>query len=417
MKILIASDFFSPTINGVVTSIINLQAELEEHGHEVKILTLRQKEHFGYEECVIVIPSISAGRFYPGARIMRTLGKSELKEIMEWKPDVIHTNNEFSTFFLVQLISAKLNIPIVHTYHTVYEDYMHYFAPNELIGKGLIKTVSHNLMGRVDSIVVPTDKVREILLGYEIDTPIYTVPTGINLGIFSQVDGKAARRTLREKYGVAPDEFIMLYLGRLAKEKNVEEIIRYLKGIDPKIRMVIVGGGPYQEILKDYAADQGVDNRILFTGMVSPDEVPGYYYMADVFVSASTSETQGLTYVEALACGLPSVCRKDSVLEEVIFNGVNGWQYETEAEFTAAIEKLCLDKALRAQMGQAALEISTHFSTEEFYNGIIKVYEETIQRPRAKREPLPARVRNRIYPAIFTKGEPAGNIFKRRVSK
>lgn len=412
MKILIASDFFSPTINGVVTSIINLQAELERHGHEVKVLTLRQKEPFGYEECVYVIPSISAGRFYPGARIMRSLGKSELKEIMEWSPDVIHTNNEFSTFFLAQLISAKLNIPIVHTYHTVYEDYVHYFSPNEVIGRGLVKKISHNLMRRVDSIVVPTEKVREILEGYEITTPVYIVPSGINLEVFTDKDPAGCRQALREKYAIAPDEFIMLYLGRLAKEKNIEEIIDYLGSTDPGVRLMIVGGGPYQEILKDHAKAAGLEQRIIFTGMIPPEDVPGYYHLADVFVSASTSETQGLTYVEALACGLPSVCRKDSALTEVIFNGVNGWQFETEAEFTDAIHQLLTKPELAANMRREALRIAQNFSTEAFYNGIIKVYEETIARPRKKREPLPAKMRSRLYPSILTKGEPRRNIFK-----
>ena len=413
MKILIASDFFSPTINGVVTSIINLQTEFEKHGHEVKVLTLRQKEAFGYEECVYVIPSISAGKFYPGARIMRTLGKSELKEIVEWKPDVIHTNNEFSTFFLAQLISAKLSIPIVHTYHTVYEDYVHYFSPNEVIGRGLVKKISHNLMSRVDSIIVPTEKVREILKGYDISTPVYTVPSGINLDLFTEQDPGQTRHTLREKYGIAPDEFILLYLGRLAKEKNVEEIIGYLDSVDDTIRLVIVGGGPYQEILEEYVQELGMDDRIIFTGMISPEEVPGYYHMADVFVSASTSETQGLTYVEALACGLPSICRKDSALTEVIFNGVNGWQFETADEFTDAIHQLVTRPDLAATMKREALRISKNFSTEEFYNGIIQVYEETIARPKKVREPLPAKMRSRLYPSILTKGEPRRNIFKR----
>ena len=413
MKILIASDFFSPTINGVVTSIINLQKELEAHGHEVKILTLRQGKNYGYEECVYVIPSISAGRFYPGARMMRSLGISELRDIMEWKPDVIHTNNEFSTFFLVQLISAKLDIPIVHTYHTVYEDYVHYFSPNEVIGKGLVRKLSHNLMARVDSIVVPTQKVKDILDGYDIETPIYVVPSGIDLDVFKNVDHKEARVRLREKYGVGQDEFLMLFLGRLAKEKSIEEIMEYMEGLDPSIRLMIVGGGPYTEILKNYAQNHDLEDRIIFTGMVPMDEVPGYYHMVDVFVSASTSETQGLTYIEALASGLPAVCRKDSVLEEVIYNGVNGWQFEDEAEFVSAITELVRNRELAGRMSQAAREISEHFSTEAFYNGIIKVYEETIARPIKQREPLPSRLRSRMYPSIFTKGEPGTNIFKR----
>lgn len=205
MKVLIASDFFAPTINGVVTSIINLQNELEKHGHEVKILTLRQKESFGYEECVYVIPSFSAGKFYPGARIMRTLATEELNEIKDWGPDIIHTNNEFSTFLLAQMMATKLDIPIVHTYHTVYEDYIHYFSPNETIGRSLVRRLSKTLLERTDAVIVPTEKVRGILNRYDVKTAIYTVPSGIDLTRFQRVDHTQVRQELRSRYGIGEE--------------------------------------------------------------------------------------------------------------------------------------------------------------------------------------------------------------------
>lgn len=162
MKILIASDFFSPTINGVVTSIINLQKELEAHGHEVKILTLRRGKNYGYEECVYVIPSISAWPVLSWCqndavpRNFRTAGYYGMETGCDsYKQRVLYLFPGSAHF------SQAGCIPIVHTYHTVYEDYVHYFSPNEVIGKGLVRKLSHNLMARVDSIVVPTQKVKE----------------------------------------------------------------------------------------------------------------------------------------------------------------------------------------------------------------------------------------------------------------
>lgn len=397
MKVLISSDFFAPTINGVVTSILNLQHELERHGHEVKILTLRLKEPYGYEDCVYAIPSFSAGRFYPGARIMRTLAPEELREIRDWKPDVIHTNNEFSTFFLSQLMAAKLDIPIVHTYHTCYEDYMHYFSPSEVIGRGLIRKVSKTLLERTDAVIVPTEKVRGILNRYEVMTPVYTVPTGIDLNQFTAVDHDRVRQELRRKYSIGEDEFLLLSLGRLAKEKNIEEILGFLQHMDARVRMMIVGDGPYQAILKAYVKYADLEDRVIFSGWVSPESVPDYYHMADAFVSGSTSETQGLTYVEALACGLPAICRKDGAIENVIFNDVNGWQYETEEEFAGAVTALLGDEGKRQRMSQAAQASSRSFSTEVFYERVLKVYEAAISGPRKKREPLPARLRHKLY--------------------
>lgn len=400
MKVLIASDFFAPTINGVVTSIINLQNELEKHGHEVKILTLRQKESFGYEECVYVIPSFSAGKFYPGARIMRTLATDELNEIKDWGPDIIHTNNEFSTFLLTQMMATKLDIPIVHTYHTVYEDYIHYFSPNETIGRSLVRRLSKTLLERTDAVIVPTEKVRGILNRYDVKTAIYTVPSGIDLTRFQRVDHTQVRQELRSRYGIGEEEFVLLSLGRLAKEKNIEEIVRFLQNLDPAIRLMIVGGGPYQEILETYVEDLGLKDRVIFSGMVTPERVPDYYHMADAFVSGSTSETQGLTYGEALACGLPAVCRRDGAIEDVIINGVNGWQYETGEEFCDAVKALASEPQLRKSMGQAALESSRQFSTEVFYERVMKVYEETLKGPRNHRASLPVKLRRKLYQSV-----------------
>lgn len=397
MKVLIASDFFTPTINGVVTSINNLQQELERHGHEVKILTLRQKESYGYEECVYVLPSFSAGKLYPGARVVRSLGKHEIDEIRAWKPDIIHTQNEFSTFFLSQIIAAKLKIPIVHTFHTVYEDYVHYFSPSVTMGRTMVRKYFGTLLEKVDAVVVPTEKVRDILEGYGVDTPIHTVPTGISLDRFRSVDHSKARRELRELYGIAPDEFIMLSLGRLAKEKNIEEIISYLGRLPEGIRLVIVGGGPYQEILKGYAEDAGLSRKVLFTGMMPPQEVPRFYHMADVFVSASTSETQGLTYVEALASGLPALCRRDGALDEVIRDGHNGWQYDSEEDFLEYATQLAQDPGLKQRMGEAALASSARYSTEAFYQGIMNVYEATLEQTLKAQEPLPGWLKKQLH--------------------
>lgn len=397
MKVLIASDFFTPTINGVVTSITNLQDELERHGHEVKILTLRQKDTYGYEECVYVLPSFSAGKVYPGARIVRSLGKHEIDEIREWKPDIIHTQNEFSTFFLSQMIASKLNIPIVHTFHTVYEDYVHYVSPSVTMGKTVVKKYFGTLLEKVDAVVVPTEKVRDILVGYGLDTPIYTVPTGINLDRFRNVDGPKARQELRQQYDIASEDFIMLSLGRLAKEKNIEEIITYLSKLSEGIRLVIVGGGPYQEILKGYVEEMGLNHKVIFTGMVPPQEVPRYYHMADVFVSASTSETQGLTYVEALASGLPALCRKDGAIDEVIFDDINGWQYDSEEGFLAGVHRLASDRNLQNSMGQAASTMAERFSTETFFQNILSVYEKTLEQTAKQQEHLPNWLQKQVH--------------------
>lgn len=406
MKVLIASDLFTPQVNGVVTSIVNLQKELEANGHDVRILTLKQSnENEGIEDCVYLIPSFSAGKLYPGVRIMRSLGTKELKDLEDWKPDIIHTQNEFSTFLLASIISSHTKAPVIHTYHTVYEDYVHYFSASETIGKSIVKRFSQNILNRVDTVIVPTEKVRHLIQSYHVTTPIYTIPTGIDISRFGQPVPSDELQEMKLKHGIHDEDFHLLYLGRLAKEKNVEEIIAYLRELPENVKLIIVGGGPYLEILKDYADEKDLTDRVVFTGMVKPAEVPKYYQLGDAFVSGSTSETQGLTYVEALASGIPAICRRDSVLDEVIYNGRNGWQYDGVQDFVEYVSLLLQDEALRKKMGQESLEIAQRYSTKAFYQGVIKAYEDTIGRPKTSRSSLPARLRQKLVDNFDLEGD------------
>lgn len=396
MKVLIASDLYTPQVNGVVTSVLNLQRELEAHGHEVRILTLKQAGNLDYGDCVYSIPSISGEFLYPGVRIMRSLGLEQQREIEDWGPDIIHTQNEFSTYLLANAMATKLNLPMVHTYHTVYEDYVHYFSYSASLGRNVVRKFMKNRLNIVDSIIVPTDKVRTQLLGYGVIKPIYTVPTGINLEAFMAPRDAGRLESLRQGLGLKAEDFHLIYLGRLAKEKNVEEIIGYLKNLPDRYKLIIVGGGPYQAVLEDFVRARGLTQRVIFTGMVKPDEVPYYYSLGDVFVSASTSETQGLTYVEALACGLPALCRKDGALEKVLFDGENGWQYESEGDFGQYLKELSSDPDLVRRMGEASRRIAEGFSSKRFYEEVMAVYQETLNRPRQPRMPLPTRIRHKL---------------------
>lgn len=134
MKILITTDWYTPAVNGVVTSVKNLQRELERRGHEVRILTLSQSLHSWSRDGVTAIGSVNAGRIYPGARLRTAMAGRWVRELMDWRPDVIHSQCEFSTFFLARRIAEELDVPLVHTYHTVYEDYTHYFSPSVRVG-------------------------------------------------------------------------------------------------------------------------------------------------------------------------------------------------------------------------------------------------------------------------------------------
>ena len=190
-------------------------------------------------------------------------------------------------------------------------------------------------------------------------------------------------RTLREQYGLTPQTRVLLSLGRLGKEKNVEELIRYFSTLSrfrDDIRLMIVGGGPDAERLHEIADSYLLGDRVIFTGMVDPSLVRQYYALGDIFVCASTSETQGLTYVEALSCGLPLVCRNDAALDGVISNGLGGYRYENCGEFCNYISRILDNPILQKAMCDENLSIAYKFSKEQFAENISALYERVHRR-------------------------------------
>lgn len=380
MKILITTDWYEPVVNGVVTSVKTLAGELRKRGHEVKILTLSQNRHSCREGDVFYVGSVGVGRVYPQARLKLPSGGGCIRELLAWKPDIIHSQCEFSTFFLARRIAAVLDVPIVHTYHTIYEDYTHYFSPRKTWGKELVETVTRRLSRQVDAIIVPSKKIERILEGYRAECPLYILPSGIELTKFRE-SGSTKRRQIRENLGISPDSTVLLYVGRLAKEKNMEELIRYYGQMDKKATektvLLIVGDGPHRAKLETLAEETA--GRILFVGMIPPSEVAGYYQAGDLFVSASTSETQGLTYAEALASGLPLLCRRDGCLDGVVTEGANGWQYEDGIGFRQALTEWSeTDENGKDQMASLARAASEYFSAGAFGRGAEKIYEEVL---------------------------------------
>lgn len=380
MKILITTDWYKPVVNGVVTSVENLRKGLTMAGHEVRILTLSGNIHSRKEENVYYVGSISAGMIYENARLKLIMPGNIMQDILEWKPDIVHSQCEFSTFGIAREIAYECRIPLVHTYHTVYENYTHYFCFNHAMGKKMARIFSKKVLSDVNAVIVPSEKIEEMLKGYGIEKEIYNIPSGINMDKYAP--GKAeVREKIRASLGIKPEECILLYVGRLAKEKNVEELFGFLAKLDPKQRMLLVGDGPYRQELEKIAETLGVREQLIFTGMVSPEQVSDYYAAGDIFVSASRSETQGLTYMEAMAAALPLLCRADDCLKDVVVSGTNGFLYHSEEEFLRYFEELRGDIPFRDQMGiMARQSIQKGYSVQTFAASCIQAYHEAIQR-------------------------------------
>lgn len=384
MKLLITTDLYTVTTNGVVTSLKNLRDEMKKRGHDVRVLTFSEDRHShkDEEEGVYYISSLSIEKIYPGLRMPLKYRGKLIREIIDWKPDMIHSQCEFFSFLFARRISKKTGAPIVHTFHTMYEDYAQYVIKAEKFSKWAVRKFCKNRLDRCQHVIAPTSKVYELLERYEVKSPVSIVPTGISLEQHKARITDEERKDKRAAFGIPEEAVVMVTLGRLGHEKNVDEVINFFskaKASCENLRFLIVGDGPARSMLEELKTKLSLDGEVIFAGRVDPKEVQKYYQLGDIFVSGSTSETQGLTYIEAAANGLPLICRKDPCLDDVIEEGKNGYSYTTEEEFLSYIVKMANDPEWRKNAAERSLEISKVFdksvfgdSVEAIYNSLLK---------------------------------------------
>ena len=378
MKVLITTDWYEPVVNGVVVSVLNLKEELQKAGHDVRILTLSQN-HFSYKkEDVYYISSWDVRKIYPQARVAFFIRSRYVKELVRWKPDVIHSQCEFSSFLFARHIAKKTGAPIIHTYHTIYEDYQYMFIKRK-IGKKIVKLYSRKLLNHTQAVIAPTEKVKNLLERYGVRREIYTIPTGIDTKNFSWDMPESEKQQRKRELGIPVDKRILIFVGRLAQEKNIEELLRFYKELDKKdVILLLVGDGPYRAEIEEMVKELDLTDRVYLTGMVPKEKVALYYHLGDIFVCSSTSETQGLTYAEALASGLPCVCKRDACLTGIVQDGYNGYQYDDVEDFCRDIEEILSSSRNLRMMSSCARISARKLSKQRFSEKVEKVYEESV---------------------------------------
>ena len=381
MKVLITTDLYTTNTNGVVTSVHNLMEELEKKGHEVRILTVSERLKSHKEKNIYYIKSVPLGVVYPDVRMPISYRHRYLRELIAWKPDVIHSQCECFTYQFAGYISKKTHAPIVHTYHTLYEQYVTYVFPSQRIGAYFVGVLSRLRLRKAEAIVAPTQKVESVLKTYGIRNPIHVIPSGIALEQHKERISPEERQARRSALGIPRDHTVLLNLGRLGTEKNLTELLAlFALALRHKntLTLLIVGDGPARKELEELAESLGIRERVIFTGMVDPTEVHKYYQLGDVFVSASTSETQGLTYIEAAANGLPLLCRRDPCLDGVLVEGKNGYEYEAEQEFCDLLDTILDNPGWCHDASLSSTQIASEYDKNQFAGKIEDVYKAVI---------------------------------------
>lgn len=390
MRVGIFTDSYYPHISGVSTSIDMLTRALKEMGHKVYIVAPNldsNKFIYDKENEIIWLPGIKTGLYK--LKLTEIYSKKAMRIIRdEWHLDIIHSQTEFGVGCFSRIVAKKLSIPIVHTYHTLYEDYVYYVTHghfDRVVKRMAIKLTKYYCDTKCDELIVPTEKIKTLFnKKYGIKRNMAVIPTGIDIERFYRTDKlEESANSLREKYKIGNDDFVIGAVGRVALEKSFDKIIinlNQLIKIDRKIKFMLVGDGPDLDRLKKMVEDLGIQDNVIFTGLVDYNEVPSYYQLFDVMVSFSNTETQGLTIIEGLAASLPVVCLNDDSFKTFVQNNYNGYLFNNEDEFKKYILNLLTDKKLYNTLSMNAKNSIYGYSKEVFASRVIRVYYQALEK-------------------------------------
>ena len=383
MKILFISDVYYPRINGVSTSIKSFKENLEQLGHDVRLIAPEYSNHLCSEKWIKRVSSFQVP-YDPEDRLMNYF---ELKKLKKWveseKFDLIHIHTPFMAHYFGLNLRKTLSIPCIETYHTFFEDYLHHYIPwlPEKFGRRFAKWVSRRQCNSVDGVVVPSKPMLDVLTQYGIDKPMSVIPTGIDKHFLT----KRNSDVFKLNYQLPMDKKILLYVGRVAKEKNIEFLLHVVKNISREckdILLLITGEGP---------ADKDLDLKIKELGIYKfvkrlpyldrGNELPQCYSAADVFVFSSKSETQGIVPLEAMAQGTPVVAIAEMGIASVIKNNEGAFATKDNLEeFVSCVKKLISnDKLHTSQSKKAYKYVKENWAASVQAEKVVSFYKASIK--------------------------------------
>lgn len=396
MRIGIFTDSYYPHVSGVSTSVEMLRETLEKMGHKVFIVAPNLNNNkFCYDKSnkIIWLPGIKTGIY--NTKLTKLYSSKAMFIIKnEWKLDVIHSQTEFGVGYFSRIVSKKLKIPVIHTYHTLYEDYIHYVFKgkhNKLLKKLVVKFTKYYCEKKCDKLIVPTNKIKKLFEEkYKIKKEINVIPSGIDLKKFYPSSKTIEKvKSIKRKYKIKNNDFVLGSVGRIASEKSFDKIIYNLKDlivINSNIKLMLVGDGPDTEKLKQLVKNLKIEKNVIFTGLIDYELIEYYYQTFDVLVSYSKTETQGLTIIEGLAATKPAICINDESFKEMIQDNYNGFLAKDDNDFKEKVLLLSKDNFTYKQMSKNAKNSIYNYSKEVFADNILKIYQLAIDNYKKNRK-------------------------------
>lgn len=396
------TDTYRPQVNGVTENVETTAENLRRRGHKVYIFAPKVKGYIDKDPDVIRLDSVRYVRV-PDQRLGHPNSISHFLKLTNKKFDVIHCHGGGGSINLLGYqVAVMRGVPLILTYHTLFVQYSHYILKGKVITPSMIKRMSKLVCNMADVVIVPSSKVEDELLGYGVSKPILIIPGGIDARKFSNGD----KKYLRNKFSISDEKKIILYAGRLGKEKNVSFLINAFQKVlevEKDVIFLIVGDGPEKKTLIAHAKKHGIYDHILFSGFIPQDHMPDVYASADVFTFASLSETQGLVVAEAAAAGVPVVAVSDKAICEMVQHKKTGFvSGQSPEEFAEYVVQILRNNTLRNEFSVNAKKFMVqNFSAErqsidleEAYMKLFKYY--------ALNPKLIQKLRKRFLPSLIT---------------
>lgn len=389
MRIGIFTDSYRPYTSGVVTSIATFKEELIRMGHEIYIFAPSYPDYHEQEQGVYrfySLPSPTNPDFTLAIPVLPGI-KMLVKRL---NLDIIHVHSPFTMGRVGLHYARKYKIPIVFTYHTLYDQYAHYVPVAQELARDMALKLSNNFCNQCDHIIVPSKEVEALLKEYNIKSPVSVIPTGVPLYKFENVQ----KDWLRKHYGIPANRKVLLFVGRLSKEKNLEFLIQAFQQIKkhiPDTTLVLTAQGPLEMELKELAKSLNLtlDSDIVFTGALPFETLVSVYASSDLFVFSSMTETQGLVLIEAMASGLPVVAVRAYGVQDMVDDGINGFLTECDQkEFSDAVIKVLNDEVLYKRLKTNAYLKAENLSSTNMAWKLQEVYEKLTENSIPRRHKL-----------------------------
>ncbi len=390
MRIGLMADVYKPHVSGITNHISLHKQYLEKAGHEVFVFTFGDLEYPDDESNVIRSPGLplTDTGYYLSFRYSRP-AKALLQTM-----DLAHVHHPFLSGRLALRYCRPLRVPVVFTNHTRYDLYAQAYLPMlpEEISDSFLQSYMPHFCAAVDLVVSPSAGMADVLRRLGVGSPIEVVPNGVELDGFHR-----ASPQVRADLGFKADDLLLIYAGRVDREKSIDFLLRAFCGTAEAVEnahLLIVGSGLEEPALKRQAASSHAADRVHFIGMVEYSELPRYLAMCDAFVTASVTEVHPLSVVEAMAAGLPVLGVRSVGVGDTVEDGLTGFlSSRDEAAFAARLTRLCLDAPLRRTMGTAAREASRKYDIERTTRLMLANYQRLVSAAATPKRGLAVRLR------------------------